>query len=391
MSDSIGYGVDCKPPKPYPEFPLYSHRSHRWAKKVCGRTHFFGRWRDDPAFYKVDWQAAYEAYQHQIPHLLQRRTPPPIQSDALTVGNMVNGMLEAKEPEIATGELSRRTWIDYERTGAMLIREFGRYTTIDSLTPEDFAKLRAKLSKTLGLVALGNEIGRCMVFFNWARKAKKVAVDTGERFKKPKRKALRAAKQAKPKKLFTLDELRTLYHAAKPQMRTFILLALNGGLGNHDVGKLEPRHIVGGWIVFPRPKTSVERRFPLWKETKLALSKVKQHETGLPYVFVTKYGTSWHKDKDSPLSKEFRKLCIECDCHQQERGFYSLRHTFRTVADGTLDRTAVDFIMGHDDGSMGRGYTEDVENERLQRVVDYVRKWAAQMFRKPVKKRGGAK
>ncbi len=196
--------------------------------------------------------------------------------------------------------------------------ELGRHITVESLQPSDFAALRTKLSKTLGLVALGNEIGRCRVFFNWAYKSELIdrPVRCGVSFKKPSKKAVRTAKNAKPKKIFTLEELRTLYHAADNQMKAFMLLALNGGLGNGDIARLEPRHIVNGWIVFPRPKTSVERRFPLWPETIAALAKVKQRESELPYVFVTKYGGAWHKDdKDSPLSKEFRKHCIECDCH----------------------------------------------------------------------------
>jgi len=35
-----------RPAKPYPGFPLYAHKSGRWAKKSRGKTHFFGPWRD---------------------------------------------------------------------------------------------------------------------------------------------------------------------------------------------------------------------------------------------------------------------------------------------------------------------------------------------------------
>ena len=31
-----------RPAKPAPEFPLYAHKSGRWAKKINGKTHFFG-------------------------------------------------------------------------------------------------------------------------------------------------------------------------------------------------------------------------------------------------------------------------------------------------------------------------------------------------------------
>jgi len=98
-------------------------------------------------------------------------------------------------------------------------------------------------------------------------------------------------------------------------------------------------------------------------------------------VFLTKYGKTWHKDvADDPITKEFRKLCDTAKCHQPNRGFYALRHQFRTVADSCRDRTAVDYIMGHDDASMSKHYTEDIENDRLQAVVDHVRQWVLPMF-----------
>ena len=40
-------GGKQKPKKPYPEFPFYAHRNGQWARKVKGKTHFFGTW-DDP-------------------------------------------------------------------------------------------------------------------------------------------------------------------------------------------------------------------------------------------------------------------------------------------------------------------------------------------------------
>lgn len=379
--------VALKPSKPYPEFPLYAHNSKRWAKKIRQRTHFFGPWDN--------WQAALERFQYEIDYLQQGKTPPPRNQTALTVGELVNSMLAHKEAKVQTGEMAQRTWDDYKRTGVTIVASLGRHTTVESLTANDFAKLRKELASRLGLVALGNEIGRCRVFFNFAYKNDLIdrPVKLGLAFGKPTRKSIKREKQTKSDKVFSVDELRTIYHAADPQMKAFILLALNGGFGNGDIGQIEAKHLQSGWIVFPRPKTLVDRRFPMWKETAKAIEVARQTKhPELPCLFVTKYGQSWYRDSAvQPLSAEFRKLCQDCGLHEVGRGFYSLRHTFRTVADGCRDVVAINHVMGHSDESMGANYREWIEPERLQAVVDHVYAWVKPMFRKPAKRKAVAK
>lgn len=180
-----------------------------------------------------------------------------------------------------------------------------------------------------------------------------------------------------------------------------ILLGINCGFGNHDCGML-PRSALDlkhGWVDFPRPKTAVERRCPLWPETIVAIQEALASrrspgdEAFEHLVFITKYGQPWAKEtSDSPVTKEFRKLIDSVDSEAAEEtrkrrvksppkiyrrgiGFYALRHTFETVAGETKDQVAVNHIMGHADNSMAGVYREKISDERLQEVVNYVRRW----------------
>jgi integrase len=66
---------------------------------------------------------------------------------------------------------------------------------------------------------------------------------------------------------------------ARPVLRAMVLLACNGGLGNTDLSEMTFDHVDldSGWVDYPRVKTGVERRFPLWPETleavKLAIAE----------------------------------------------------------------------------------------------------------------------
>jgi integrase len=406
MADSIGNSASCNPEKPYDSFPLFPHKgTSRWCKKIKGRSFYFGKLSDG-------WQAALDRYEYEIPYILRGQTPPPRDQQALDIDHLVNGYLEHQENRVLTGELTQRSWNDLKRVGELLIKHLGRRTSIEGLRPSDFDKLRLKLAEGKTLVTLNNEVGRCRCFFNYAFKAELIdrPVRMGVSFSKPTKKALRKEKQSKPAKIFTLDELQTIYQAAGHQMRCFILLALNGALGPSDIGHMESRHIVNGWVDYPRPKSTVERRFPLWKETIQAIEKTRQRkQPDNPLVFLTKYGQAWSKDtSDTPISKEFAKLLDELDqqaasqaverkekppSHKfkiKGRGFYSLRHQFRTIADGQRDQVAIAHIMGHTDSTMGGVYREHIDDARLQAVTDFVFKWIKPMFRKPTTK-GGAK
>jgi integrase len=187
------------------------------------------------------------------------------------------------------------------------------------------------------------------------------------------------------KKLFTAEEVRRLIDAAGVPVQAMLLLGINCGMGNSVCGRL-PLSAVDldkAVIDFPRPKTGVPRRCPLWPETVAALreSLVKRPEPKIEEdagkFFVTKHGLSWAKDTpDGPLSKEMAKLMKELGINGRKGlGFYALRHTFRTIADEAKDQPAADYVMGHEIPHMSAVYRETISDERLRAVVAYVRRW----------------
>src|SRR5262245_39317868 len=95
----------AKPAKPYPDFPLFAHATGRWAKKIRGKMHYFGPWADP--------DAAIAKYLEQKDALHAGRKPRP-DPQAMTVKDLANAFLNAKQALVEAGELSPRTWAGYK-------------------------------------------------------------------------------------------------------------------------------------------------------------------------------------------------------------------------------------------------------------------------------------
>jgi integrase len=371
-------GSGAKPAKPYADYPLFPHATGRWAKKIRGQLHYFGKWSDPDA------ALAKYLTQKEALHRGIRPRPAP---DGLTVKDLANAFLAYKKTLEIAGELSPRSWADYFAAGEALVKFFGSRRFVADLGPDDFAELRTSMAKRWGPVRLGNTIQRVRTIFKYGFEARLLPLPMvfGPGFARPTKKVLRLARAKQGDKLFTAEEIRKLLAAANVPMRAMILLGVNCGFGNTDCANL-PQAAVdldAGWINYPRPKTGIRRRCPLWPETVDALraalakrpSPRDQADAGL--VFITKHGRPWGKDTSSnPVSQEMSKLLKDVGiAGRKGTGFYTLRHTFRTVADATKDQPACDFIMGHEKPDMASVYRETISDERLQAVASAVRTW----------------
>jgi integrase len=367
-----------KPSKPFPDFPLFAHASGQWAKKIRGKMHYFGKW-DDP-------DAALNSYLEQKDDLHAGRKPQE-RAEGVTVKELCNAFLNAKQALVDSGELLGRTWTDYKFACDLVVARFGKSRLVEDLGPDDFAALRQHMAKRLAVTSVRSVIQRIRCLFKFAADNRLIAAPVcyGQGFKRPSPKVLRLEKARQGKKLFTAEEIHRLLAAASVPVKAQLLLGINCGFGNTDCGTLPQSAI--DWdnaiIDYPRPKTGIPRRCPLWPETIAALREAlalrpnpkRPEHAGL--VFITQRGLSWAKEtSDTPLAKEVAKLLRALGINGRKGlGFYTLRHTFRTIADEAKDQPAADYIMGHEVAHMSSVYRETISDERLRAVADHVRKW----------------
>jgi integrase len=372
-----------KPEKPSEDFPLFPHANGTWAKKIRGKLHYFGRWEDP--------QAALAKYEAEKDDLHAGRLPRAQEEQGgLTVQGLCMKFLTTKLRLRDAGELSPHTFIDYARLCRFLLENMEHKRLVEDLRPADFEKLKVAMSARWGLVRVANCIDKVRVVFAYAHKNCLIArpLVFGEGFRRPSKRALRALRQSQGPRMFEADELRRILEAAGQPLRAMILLGINCGFGNADCGNLPlaALDLDGGWITYPRSKTAIQRRIPLWPETVQALREwltvrpKPKSDKRAPLVFLTSVGKGWAEDAtQSWISRATATLLASLGINGH-RNFYALRHTFQTVADECGDFLAVRRIMGHASNDIADVYREKTSDERLRKVTQHVRQW---LFPKP--------
>lgn len=365
--------------KPYADFPLTAHRNGQWCKKIRGKIHYFG-----PV---VDPDAALSKYLEERDDLQAGRIPNRERDNRTTTVDLVNRFIHRSRQRMEAGELSEVSYLDYFQVGELIVQHFGRTTDPEQLRPADFGEFRFKMAAKYAPSRLAKIVAVCRMIFKWGFDSEYLdrMPRFGPDFSTPAKSTHRRHRSEQEKKLLTAKEIKALIEAADPKWRAIILLCINGGLGNSDVSRLRLNQVSGDWLDFPREKTGIDRRIYIWPETLQAVEDYKRHrETPKPeasdLLFLSKHGgplivvRSTGKRTDLTI-EGFRRIAKKAGIHRPRMGLYWLRHTYRTVADAVRDRPAIDFTMGHSDGSMAANYRHDIADDRLQAVAEHVRDW----------------
>lgn len=366
-----------KPKKPYPDYPLGPHPNGQWCKKIRGRVHFFGVWSDP--------NGAVAKYLAERDDLQAGRSPKRLSATTPDLATLCNRFLEQAEAKVDAQSLSPRTWVDYRECCVHLLDAMGRTTAIEDIRPLDFAKIRNAWAAKYAPVRLSKLVTMTRTIFNWGWESDlfEVPVKFGPDFTGATKKQVRERRNEVGERLFSAADIHKLLNATNPTMRAMILLAVSGGLGNSDIAGLHKDHLrEPGWIVYPRSKTAIGRRIPLWPEAAAAIKASPTRKPASPnhagLLFLTVNRVPWVRTgirSNDEVTKAFRKLLNSTEMYRKGLSFYSLRHVFATIADGARDPVAVSAILGHADATMGAVYREKVEDSRLLAVSEHVRLW----------------
>lgn len=381
--------------KPYKSFPLTPHKSGQFCKKIRGKIHYFGTIADP--------EAALRRYHEHARGLHAGEIDRVDRAGELTIAELANQFLAAKERKRANGDIEAATFVEYHRDCELLVEHFGREHTVPSITRRELAHFRDFLGRGVNATTLNNRVGNARSIFKFAYDQELIdrPVRFGEEFKRPEKRLLRRARAEAGRMHFHGDEIRRVLDAAPPVLRAMVLLGINCGLGNTDIGNL-PASCVDlerGWLDYARVKTGVARRCPLWPETvaaiRSAVEDMARHRRpraagakGL--LFVTRMGhpytrEEYHSSRNGKphvvlhdaVADSIQKAMKKAGVTLKGLGFYGLRRSFETIGAETGNQVAVDHIMGHVPATsdMGAVYRQHVAESALRQVTGHVHAW----------------
>lgn len=313
-------------------------------------------------------------YVRRFPELTEIRS---VSESTLTVNDVFNLWLADRE---AAG-ISAHT-LKYYR---MVARKFQAITTdtlpIARVGPSHVDRYRAAMGD-VAVTTKRNLLVYLQSAMNFAARRGFIRTAWGDAFNLPTQKDHRVHKAEQVAKrgllMFTPDEIRRLLKQAGKgsspyPLKLWVLLGINGALGQSDLDVMTRHHVHEDRLIFPRQKTGVHRTIPLWPETRKELDAwMKTIPKGQDHIFLTVTGKRLHGDAaTSTVAKQFHALCVATPVPL--KGHYSLRRTFRTMADEQGDRHAIDIIMGHEPKDIGRSYVQSVDHARLVSITEHVR------------------
>jgi len=305
---------------------------------------------------------------------------------SVTVGELVADFLASKRAAVKANQITQRMLGDYDDDCQRVIDEFGAGRPVLSLSPEDFASFRAKLSEKYGLNTFGVIVARIRSLFKhgYDSGVLEAPVRLGQGFNPPDKEARAELAARKAEEIYSGPDIETLLNKTaeiyKPHLavpcRLMILLGINNGFANTDVADLPldaAMHAAGGGILHVE-RNGLVRRCPLWPRTLRALLemlKLRETQKAKSFdddwrLFLSGGGSSWIAGRRNTVSDHFSRLSRFAGV---QHGFLALRRTFLMLAGEQCDESAVEAILGVPQAAAS---DRRVSDDRLHAVTRHV-------------------
>lgn len=188
--------------------------------------------------YFVPWDnsdAALSKYLDKRDDLHSGRKPR-VKTDGLTVRELLNRFMPAKQRLLDPKEIAPRSFDGYHETCRWVGEKFGLSRLATDLTAEDFEELRCEFSRDRSPNSMAGDVQRVRTLFKWGYESGLLdrPVRFGPGFKKPSKKVLREARHAKGPRMFEPVQTHALLSLASPQLKAMFLLGVNCGFGNAE-------------------------------------------------------------------------------------------------------------------------------------------------------------
>lgn len=375
--------------KPFEGCPLFLHKgSGQWAKKIRGRTVYFGK---DLAKALLRWNEEKDDLLAGKPRKSKGEPKP-------TLKELGNLFYHRHKVEAEDGRRGARHVELCRLSIKRMVDLFGADRDPDTLSPIDFDRLKKSLFNPApgdsgkgrkvnrrSASTVAGDVRRIRRFLGWCHNRELIAAPRfGEGFSATTRVA-RTKESLRKRKDLTSEQILSVIAKCSDRFLPIVLIAINAGIGNKDIAEISISDIKpDGWIDLPRLKTGADRRFPLWPETVTAIENylpIRPNPKTSDYadhLFLTRYGLPWVRDTKIRIDSIGHAFSdIRDDAGIPDHSFYDLRRTFQTVASETLDFPAVKFVMGHAKGArdMSALYTQHISDDRIQAVCEHVRQW----------------
>lgn len=310
----------------------------------------------------------------------------------ITLKRLIEMFLASMWGRVKAGTMRRRTYDDYVNALGRFEEVTGGHRLAGEIGQVHFSQYHKTIDRR-AVSSIRREIQYIDRLFNWAGPGKRSRnlipfAIRGPEWVKPSDEQLSAA-AAEADKSYSFEQLRAAFAAVAddPLLLAAAHLGFGSGFIPADIARLplDRPDLDNGIIIFPRGKTGVSRICTLipagveamrnYLAYRAKFRNMVVSDTGL--FFVTIYGNaiSQYQGEDELAGREINWITKRWRA-KVGLPFTGLRTTFADLVDDWPDQRAIDMVLGHKAGKMGKHirtkhYAHRFSPERVRRLVEH--------------------